>query len=188
MNLLEMVNSFENLWIWFELGCFWNFWLIQFWFQFDVNQKSEKCFGKSIKYDWNNTCGWAVRKKKSNKFRFKFNSNQFEKCRKEWMCLKFWLKRVKTCWKKLYLGLKKDAEWSKMVWNRSNLLTISDFRFHLKDRWNLTKNQVNSFENLWIWFEIVQNFKFDFKNGYESDDRVWRSKKKKTLTWFMISG
>ena len=22
MNLLEMVNSFENLWIWFELGCF----------------------------------------------------------------------------------------------------------------------------------------------------------------------
>ena len=83
---------------------------------------------------------------------------------------------IETCQnllKKLYLGLKEDAEWSKMVWNRSNLVTIPDFRFHLKDRWNLTKNQVNSFENLWIWFEIVQNFKFDFKNRFESDDRVW---------------
>jgi hypothetical protein len=42
--------------------------------------------------------------------------------------------------KKLYLGSKQDAEWSKMVWNRSILLTIPDFRFHLKDGWNLTKN------------------------------------------------
>jgi hypothetical protein len=99
MNLLEMVNSFENLWIWFELGCFWNFWLIQFWFQVRFESKIWKMLSKSTKYDWNNTCGWAVRKKKSNKFRFKFNSNQFEKCRKVWMCLKFWLKRVKTCWK-----------------------------------------------------------------------------------------
>jgi hypothetical protein len=55
-----------------------------------------------------------VRKKKSNKFRFRFNSNQFETCRKGWMCLKFWLKRVKTCWKN-YIWIQKktpsDRKW-----------------------------------------------------------------------------
>ena len=50
---------------------------------------------------------------------------------------------IETCQnllKKLYLGSKQDAEWSKMVWNRSNLVTIPGFRFHLKDGWNFTKN------------------------------------------------
>ena len=44
--------------------------------------------------------------------------------------------------------------------------------FETENDMNLLK-MVNSFENLWIWFEIVQSFKFDFKNRFESDDRVW---------------
>ena len=63
--------------------------------------------------------------------------------------------------------------------------SVGDF-FETENDMNLLE-MVNSFENLWIWFEIVQNFKFDFKNRFESDDRVWRSKKE-NCDRFMISG
>ena len=37
-------------------------------------------------------------------------------------------------------GAQEKIKQGLLVWNKSNLLTIPDFRFHLKDGWNLTKN------------------------------------------------
>ena len=100
------------------------------------DSKMSKMLSKITKYDWNNTCGWAVRKKKSNKFRFKFNSNQLEKCRKGWMCLKcLFLWNVSKLVEKTIVGFKTRRRGIENGLKQVKLVNNSGFIWKMDEIW-----------------------------------------------------